>query len=127
MTQLEKRLIVAMDLGITIQHMDGHRYVLCTDYERDFMANAARAGCSFYGKVYGSLVDALDLIDFVRARMGQKSLEETFDNNCAVDGGPFRDGGTYCPGNITDRYETDVGRERAVTNRPVFDPHYLKE
>jgi hypothetical protein len=77
-TELEKRLIVASDLGITIQHMDGHRYIICASGERDFVAAAGRHDVNFSGKVYGSLTDALDRIDFIRTKMKLPTLAEQF-------------------------------------------------
>ncbi len=116
-TALEKRLIVAMDLGITIQHMDGHRYIVCADGERNFAETATNAGFPFYGKVYGSLVDALDRIDFVRKKMGLKSLVEEFDK---------ARGYTYADIELFKQYETDKDHEQSFSRGPVFDPHYMK-
>lgn len=124
MTSLEKRLIAAMDCGITIQHMNGHRYIVCTDYERNFEEVLTNHNVNFNGKVYGSLIDALNYIDFLRKKCGLDTLEEMYDEYERPKGNhliPY-----YDKMNILVQHEDEVEWERRISYQRTFDPHYLK-
>ena len=79
MTSLEKRLIVLSNLGIRIEHKDGHRWIEdeATEYFHfDYILK--KHGILLNNKIYGSLEDALDIIDHCLINMGKGSLEEMY-------------------------------------------------
>lgn len=83
MTSLEKRLISLMDCGITIQHTngdaeDGHRYIVGIE-ENELFTSLKENNIVFSTKIYGSLLDALNYIDFLRKKCDCCTLEERFD------------------------------------------------
>lgn len=82
LTNLEKRLIAAMDYGIRIKSKDGHRWIECSDvdlYNFDsFDAFLQEHGILLNNKIYGTYEDALDLIDKCFVMGGHKTLLESF-------------------------------------------------
>ena len=79
LTTLEKRLVVANNLGIIITHADGHRWIEshkigCFDFDAKLKAD----GISLNNKIYGSLEDALDIIDECLKMMCLLTLEDNF-------------------------------------------------
>lgn len=79
MTDLEKRLIVLSHLGITIEHCNGHRYIYCRETEDfDFDRILNLNGVSLNNKIYGTLLDALDIIDYCLVKCNCKTLLDNF-------------------------------------------------
>lgn len=77
MTSLEKRLITAMNIGITIEHMDGHRWIQSHETEYfNFDLELSKNGIALNNKIYGTVEDALDIIDYCLMLMGKKKLED---------------------------------------------------
>lgn len=91
MTDLEKRLIVAMGLGIRIEHADGHRWIHCETAMCGYNLSELLAvyNVSLNGKIYGGVAQALDCIDAALATCGQKSLLENYwyDDDDILSGG----------------------------------------
>lgn len=91
-----KRLLVCMQLGILIQHADGHRYITADAVDTD-----EDGGWDFYGvnedasplnmqlveagfeamrgKQYGSLRSCLDVIDAALYKLSRPNLREMYD------------------------------------------------
>ena len=79
MTQLEKRLIVLSQLGIRIEHRDGHRWIEYTPSDTfDFEHMLKMDGILLNNKIYGTLEDALNIIDRCLTRCNVKTLLENF-------------------------------------------------
>jgi len=80
---LSKRLLTASRLGITFDYADGHRWVYTYDqYMGDnppFIETLEFYGLTNDGKIYGTIIDALDYVDDLLTQMKQKTLENQFD------------------------------------------------
>ena len=79
LTDLEKRLISLSNLGIIIEHSSGHRWIYSKDTESfDFNLELEKHGVCLNNKIYGSLIDTLDIIDKCLELIGHKSLLESY-------------------------------------------------
>jgi len=82
MTDLEKRLIACMDLGIYIYRADGHRWIHC-DYDKDYNLNdiLKKEGILVNDKIYGGYLEALEVIDKGLVMAKRPTLLESFNNS----------------------------------------------
>lgn len=81
MTNLEKRLVTLSNMGICIIHRDGHRWIESIQgfgEDFDLHEELKNNGISLNNKIYGTLSDALDIIDKCLLKMGHNSLLESF-------------------------------------------------
>jgi len=80
MNQTERmvtRLATASNLGITIEHADGHRWIRSRPTNWfDFDEVLRERGVLLNNKIYGSVEAALDTIDAALRLCGHKTLEE---------------------------------------------------
>lgn len=81
MTNLEKRLVSLSNFGICIYHADGHRWIeFCDDFNEsfNFEEQLKEYGVALNNKIYGTLSDALDIIDRCLCIMGKGTLLDNF-------------------------------------------------
>ncbi len=79
MSDLEKRLISAMAMGIRIEFQDGHRWIISEPTEYfDFDNELCKHGIKINDKIYGGLIQALDIIDECLLKMDKETLLEMY-------------------------------------------------
>jgi hypothetical protein len=127
MDSFTKRIIAAMAHGISIEHGDGHRWICPQPSVHDFeLFEDMHSLTGIYpsGKVYGSVADALDIIDAMLAHLGRQSLEEYYDTVIAKNSGEehFRITGKFDSADaIEDRYFRPLGFDEGCCERTVTD------
>lgn len=82
MTDLEKRLVALSDYGIVIHHNSGHRWLECVDIDGyNFSDELRKHGIYVNNKIYGGVLECLDVIDRALVLMKQDLLLQHFENN----------------------------------------------
>ena len=88
---LAKRLLAANQNGLYVKQADGHRWIVsgcppweacddsCELMECPVLSALRDKGVSINSKVYGSVVEALDIIDLALKKVGYASLMETYE------------------------------------------------
>lgn len=78
---LTKRLLVLTHLGISISHANGHRWIICATNAHDynFEETLEAKGIHANFKVYGSVLDALNYVDFLLLKIDGLTLLDNFN------------------------------------------------
>jgi hypothetical protein len=83
MTTLEKQLIAISAHGIWIENAHGHRWIMCseeaTENGYNFNEQLKKHQISINGKIYGGVVQAVQVIDKAYKQMHNISLEQWFN------------------------------------------------
>jgi hypothetical protein len=81
LTKLEKQLIAMSHLGIRIEIADGHRWIRSEETDDFyFHQELEKAGVLLNNKMYGGLVEAIQVIDRCMCLLRRPLLEDYFNS-----------------------------------------------